>query len=122
MPRYCPFCEYRGPSPVLARYPGIRSSSIVFEPLNPVTPGHVLVVPEKHVADIADNLEITADVMAAAASFIRSHNLGACNVITSRGAEATQTVYHFHVHIVPRRRGDGLVLPWSSQAVDPRHG
>lgn len=121
MTRFCPFCDYRGPSPVLARYPGTRTCSIVFEPLTPVTPGHVLIVPEQHVADIADSLEITADVMAAAAMFIRTRNLGACNVITSRGAEATQTVFHFHVHIVPRRRGDGLSLPWALHPVDPRN-
>jgi histidine triad (HIT) family protein len=35
------------------------------------------------------------------------------NLITSGGREATQTVMHAHVHYVPRRRGDGLKLPWS---------
>jgi histidine triad (HIT) family protein len=36
-----------------------------------------------------------------------------CNIITSVGSAATQTVRHLHVHVVPRRRGDGLQLPWS---------
>jgi diadenosine tetraphosphate (Ap4A) HIT family hydrolase len=40
---------------------------------------------------------------------------GDCNLITSDGAAATQTVKHLHVHIVPRRDGDGLTLPWSTQ-------
>ena len=37
------------------------------------------------------------------------------NLITSIGAAATQTVFHLHVHVVPRHEGDGLLLPWSNQ-------
>jgi histidine triad (HIT) family protein len=40
---------------------------------------------------------------------------GPCNIITSVGAEATQTVFHLHLHVVPRRFGDGLALPWTGQ-------
>lgn len=36
-------------------------------------------------------------------------------VITSIGADATQTVFHTHIHVVPRRPGDGLTLPWTGQ-------
>jgi len=39
--------------------------------------------------------------------------VGPCNVITSVGREATQSVFHLHVHVVPRREGDGLALPWT---------
>lgn len=35
------------------------------------------------------------------------------NLITSAGAEATQSVFHLHVHIVPRGENDGLALPWT---------
>jgi hypothetical protein len=38
-----------------------------------------------------------------------------CNLITSVGADATQSVRHLHIHVVPRREGDGLMLPWSGQ-------
>lgn len=34
------------------------------------------------------------------------------NLITSRGAAATQSVFHLHLHLVPRTEGDGLALPW----------
>lgn len=39
----------------------------------------------------------------------------AANIITSRGSAATQTVYHLHLHVVPRREGDGLGLPWTDR-------
>jgi diadenosine tetraphosphate (Ap4A) HIT family hydrolase len=41
--------------------------------------------------------------------------LEACNFITSAGAAATQSVPHLHVHVIPRRDGDGLALPWTGQ-------
>ena len=87
--------------------------TIAFEPLNPVTPGHVLVVPLQHVRDATEDVDVTARTMAAAAGFAQS--VGPCNLLTSIGAEATQSVFHLHIHVVPRRAGDGLKLPWTDQ-------
>ncbi|MYX67350.1 histidine triad (HIT) family protein [Streptomyces sp. KhCrAH-43] len=39
---------------------------------------------------------------------------GPMNLITSKGREATQSVFHLHLHLVPRAAGDGLALPWYS--------
>lgn len=86
---------------------------VAFEPLNPVTDGHLLVVPERHVAAADEDPWLTARVMYHASQVAAVHN--ASNIITSCGAEASQTVFHLHVHVVPRRHGDGLVLPWTSQ-------
>lgn len=36
-----------------------------------------------------------------------------CNAISSAGAPATQTVFHLHIHVLPRSAADGLLLPWS---------
>lgn len=88
-------------------------SSVAFEPLNPVTPGHLLVVPKRHVADAVERPLVTADTMDFAAHLASS--VGPCNLITSVGPEATQSVFHLHIHIVPRRAGDGLALPWTGQ-------
>jgi histidine triad (HIT) family protein len=55
----------------------------------------------------------TAAVMRRAAELMAEHP--AANLITSKGAAATQTVYHLHVHVVPRQGGDGLPLPWTPQ-------
>jgi len=87
---------------------------VTFEPLNPVTPGHLLVVPRRHVADAAEDPDVTAQAMRSAAVLARAIG-GDCNIITSRGPMATQTVFHLHIHVVPRREGDGLHLPWTGQ-------
>lgn len=83
--------------------------AVAFEPRNPVVPGHVLVVPRTHVCDFAEDPLISAEVMRCTAQLA----IPPCNVITSAGSAATQSVFHLHLHIVPRTAGDGLALPWS---------
>lgn len=114
----CPFCGRiaKGQFGESARH------AVSFEPLNPVTPGHLLVVPREHVADAAEAPGITAITTQFAAEL--AGRLGEdFNIITSAGAAATQTVRHLHLHLVPRREGDGLHLPWTGQrkptAVEP---
>lgn len=107
MSETCVFCNYKGPSPVLEYIHNCR----IFEPLNPVTPGHVIVVPEQHVADAAQDPYITGEAMRAAAFWLKRTG-GDANIITSIGPAATQTVKHLHVHVVPRHENDGLKLPW----------
>jgi histidine triad (HIT) family protein len=98
------------------------SDAIVIEPINPVVPGHVLVIPHEHVTDFADRSDIAAATMYRAAYFAQAHGgvYDDCNLITSRGPAATQTVFHLHLHLVPRQPGDGLELPWSSRDVARR--
>lgn len=76
-----------------------------------VTEGHVLVLPRVHVPDAGTDPAVTAAVMRRAAELMAERP--AANLITSKGAAATQTVFHLHVHVVPRAAGDGLRLPWS---------
>ena len=80
-------------------------------PLNPVTTGHLLVIPKAHVQDAGELPTLTGNVFAMAA--IVARDFEAFNLITSAGRAATQSVFHFHVHVVPRQPGDGLALPWS---------
>ena len=103
----CPFCDYDGPSEIIYEHEGV----FIIEPLNPVTPGHFLAIPRQHVPDAAFDPELTGWVFEVAARF---SGLESFNLITSVGEEATQTVRHLHVHYVPRRKGDGLLLPWST--------
>ena len=114
--RDCPFCEYAGPSEVLWDY----GDCIVFEPLNPVVPGHVLVAPKAHAGHFTEDLEVTAAVARRAAQWARE--VGDCNLITSKGLAATQTVEHLHLHVIPRRADDGLALPWPSTQPSPESG
>lgn len=105
----CPFC-YRIAADDVEQDHG---QVVAFTPLNPVTPGHLLVIPKIHVEAATVDPVITAETMRVA-SILAAH-VGDCNLITSVGLHATQTVYHLHIHIVPRRRGDGLTLPWTGQ-------
>jgi len=91
--------------------------TVAFMDINPATRGHALVVPREHSANL---LEIEHDdlaaTMAAAQRLARtaSDRLGADGItlLNGCGAAAWQTVFHFHVHVIPRYEGDPLRLPW----------
>lgn len=103
----CAFCDYDGP--VVADYGDV----VIIEPLEPVTIGHVLVIPKAHVPSALASLDISALTMRTAVWHANVTGIGACNFITSHGPQASQTVFHLHMHIIPRREGDGLRLPWT---------
>jgi histidine triad (HIT) family protein len=92
--------------------------TVAFMDISPATRGHALVVPRRHARDL---LEIEPDELAAvmiAAQRLarRAHErLGAdgVNLINSCGRAAWQTVFHFHVHVIPRYAEDPLRLPWT---------
>lgn len=111
----CPFCEIvagQAPAEIVHQKdspPGV----MVIVPLKPVTQGHLLVIPHKHVTDFSDDPPVSAYTMECAAWFARQFD-GDFNLITSRGPSATQSVRHLHLHLVPRRANDGLSLPWHS--------
>lgn len=84
-----------------------------FEPLNPVVKGHLLVVPIRHVSDFTKSWKVSSAVMMTASVLARE--MGNVNLITSKGKNATQSIKHLHIHLIPRRKGDKLLLPWSNQ-------
>ena len=87
-----------------------------FEPLDPLVPGHLLVVPKAHAKDALADPELTGHVFRFASELALARGMESCNLVTSVGRAATQSVGHAHAHIVPRRFGDGLPLPWTYQA------
>ena len=105
----CVFCGRVG----RGEYQGLGDEVGCFEPLNPVTPGHLLVIPLAHTPNAAADPGLAAKTMRAAAEQAGKHE--AANIITSIGREATQTIEHLHLHVVPRRAGDGLSLPWTAR-------
>jgi len=110
--RPCPFCEINL-GRAHATFVHEWSDTIAIVPLNPVVDGHTLVIPKRHVADFATDPQVSADTMLRAAQLMRWSDRP-MNVITSRGREATQSVFHLHLHLVPRAENDGLALPWYS--------
>jgi histidine triad (HIT) family protein len=90
---------------------------VAFFPLDPATPGHTLVIPRDHVRDLwrAESKVVSELVIGA----IRVGNAiqaalhpDGMNLITSAGSAAEQTVFHLHLHVVPRWRNDGFDQIW----------
>jgi histidine triad (HIT) family protein len=98
--------------------------TMAFMDIAPATRGHALVIPRAHSADLL-SVE-TEDLLAVA---VASRRLAArakerlradgINLLNSCGAAAWQTVFHFHVHVIPRYRDDPLRLPWVPGPGDP---
>jgi len=113
----CIFCKIlAGELP--ARIVGEDELTVSFMDINPATRGHALVVPRRHARDLLsiDRDDLAAVALAAARLAAQmSERLGATgvNLINSCGAAAWQTVFHFHVHVIPRYEGDPLRLPWT---------
>jgi histidine triad (HIT) family protein len=98
--------------------------TVAFMDISPATRGHALVIPKEHAIDL---LEVDPDD--AAATFLAAQRLAAravrvlgadgVNLINSCGKTAWQTVFHFHVHVIPRYADDPLRLPWTPTPGDP---
>ncbi|WP_257721469.1 HIT family protein [Kibdelosporangium phytohabitans] len=113
---HCPFCSIaqgHAPAVIMREWP----DALAIRPRRGgVHAAHALVIPRVHVADAAEDPIVTGAVMARAAELLAEHTDG--NLITSRGVHSSQTVYHLHVHVVPRSESDGLPLPWTRQQQD----
>ena len=111
-PTDCPFCAIvagTAPATVVREW----GDALAIVPLGPVVEGHILVIPKQHVADFGESPMVSAAAMFRAAQ-LAGESDQPMNLITSRGREATQSVWHCHLHLVPRAENDGLALPWYS--------
>jgi histidine triad (HIT) family protein len=102
--------------------------AIAFMDVNPLSPGHVLVVSRSHATDLFD---VTADDLAACVHLAQQiarrakDRLGAdgVNLLNCSGEAAKQTVFHFHIHVIPRFEDqpgkDRIGLPWDSVPSNP---
>jgi len=91
--------------------------AVAFMDINPATRGHALVVPRRHSADLMEvsDEDLTYTMLAARrlARHIRATlEPDGFNILNSCGSAAWQTVFHFHVHVIPRYVDDPLKLPW----------
>ena len=91
--------------------------TVSFMDINPATRGHALIVPRDHAGDLlaVGDEDLSACAAAARRLAARAKDaLGAdgVNLLNSNGSAAWQTVFHFHLHVIPRYRDDPLRLPW----------
>jgi histidine triad (HIT) family protein len=113
----CIFCKI-----VAGELPSTRvdedERAVAFMDISPATRGHVLVVPREHARDL---LSISHEDLAACTALAQRvagraiERLGAdgVNLLNSCRAAAWQTVFHFHLHVIPRYDDDPLRLPWT---------
>jgi histidine triad (HIT) family protein len=98
--------------------------TIAFMDLNPWTRGHALVIPREHSPNLYEIGEPDLERTAVAAQRLArrmKERLGCdgVNLINSCEPAAWQTVFHFHVHVIPRYDDDPLELPTHPQKADP---
>jgi histidine triad (HIT) family protein len=95
-----------------------QSDSVVaIMDLHPATDGHVLVMPRRHAWDLwevaAEDAQRTMAASLQVARMIRDALApDGINLVHASGLAAWQTVFHFHLHVIPRYKGDSLVPPW----------
>jgi histidine triad (HIT) family protein len=111
----CIFCKIvAGELPATKVYED--EGTLAFMDIAPWTRGHALVIPKAHSTDLG---EISAEDLAAVAitaqriAGLQKERLGAegVNLLNCYGAAAWQTVFHTHVHVIPRYEGDGMRVP-----------
>jgi histidine triad (HIT) family protein len=113
--RSCTFCDLiHGAGEVSICYED--NEAIAFMDIQPVNAGHVLVVSRKHYerledlpAELAAHLFNVAATLAPAVKLVA--NADGMNIVVNSGRAAGQDEPHFHVHVIPRRPGDGFDIP-----------
>ncbi|AZG46610.1 HIT family protein [Gordonia insulae] len=115
----CVFCGI-----VAGRIPSHKvaedDSTFAFMDVNPASDGHLLVVPKRHSRDLLDippdDLSaVTLTAQRVARKAITELGADGVNLLNCCGADAWQTVFHFHLHVIPRyvdKGRDRLLLPW----------
>jgi histidine triad (HIT) family protein len=101
-----------------------EDETAAFMDINPWTRGHALVIPRNHSTDL---IEIAGEDLAATAAGaqrlarMQKERLGCdgVNLLNSCGSAAWQTVFHFHIHAIPRYVNDPLQLPGRPQQTSP---
>ena len=98
--------------------------TVAFMDINPATRGHALVVPRNHSADLFEisDEDLSHTMLSARRLSQRIREVlepDGFNILNSCGSAAWQTVFHFHIHVIPRYEDDPLKLPWVPGPGDP---
>jgi histidine triad (HIT) family protein len=97
--------------------------TVAFMDINPATRGHALVVPRRHSADLMEVSDDDLQHAIVAARRLAQRMRAALepdgfNILNACGPAAWQTVFHFHLHVIPRYEDDPLKLPWIPRGGD----
>ncbi len=112
----CLFCKIlRGSLPAAQVFQDVRV--IAFLDIQPVNPGHVLLVPRDHhptLSDVPDDLAAHAgSLLPRLCRAVRAATgAEALNIVVNHGRTAGQTIDHVHWHVIPRHPGDAVHWPW----------
>lgn len=118
----CIFCKIvAGAVPSFKLYED--AETLAFMDINPVHDGHCLVIPKAHFATVFDIApEAFAAVARTTAVIATAVNAAlkpdGMNLIQANGTGAAQSVGHFHIHVLPRRLGDNLLINWAPRPGD----
>lgn len=113
----CIFCKLaNGEIPTATLYED--ENFRVFLDLGPATRGHALIVPKEHYADLFELPEgLAREAMALAkrmaAGMKQALGCDGFNLVQNNGEAAGQTVFHFHMHLIPRYENDGAGVTWT---------
>jgi histidine triad (HIT) family protein len=94
-----------------------NEQAIAFMDINPATRGHLLVVPRAHSTDLReaapeDLIAATLLAQSLVSRVIERLDADGANLLSCIGADAWQSVFHTHLHVIPRYKDDPLKLPW----------
>ena len=112
---HCVFCDLmKGAAEVSMCYED--GEVVTFLDIQPVNPGHVLVVPRQHYSTLRDvPKEVGLHLYEVATRLIpiiqRTSGADDMNIVVNSGQAAGQNVMHYHLHLIPRRQGDGFDIP-----------
>ena len=118
----CIFCKIvAGTIPCFRVYEDDKT--LAFLDINPINPGHALVVPKAHAPNLYESAD--SDLAAAiatarrvAAAILRTLKPAGLNLVQANGPGAAQSVLHFHLHVIPRVVGDDPKLNWHLEPGD----
>ena len=112
---HCIFCDIiKGAAEVSICYEDARA--LAFMDIQPVNAGHTLVVPRQHFESFLDlppdaGTHLFGVALQLAPVIRKVSGADGMNLVVSSGAAAGQDVYHFHIHLIPRKAGDGFDVP-----------
>jgi histidine triad (HIT) family protein len=117
MQNNCIFCKIiAGEIPSAAIYED-EDFKVIMD-IFPAAKGHVIILPKKHCADLYElDEDVAAKALAVAKKMAKAMkaelNCDGINLLQNNGEAAGQTIFHFHIHLIPRYNGDSVKMTWT---------